>query len=551
MTPQNNPNFKIVCQVLLEMALKGEINDDKQLSSIKKKLSKQYKLSGIPKNADIIAMGNEAEQIKVRDMLQRKPVRTISGVAVIAAMTSPAPCPHGICTPCPGGPDSEFCSPQSYMGQEPSTMRAIQNEYHPYKIVSTRLKQLKNIGHDISKAELIVMGGTFSARSIDYQEWYTKSCIEAMNDFYSTEWRNEVDAIGKKVPYITLEDVQLVNETAKVRNTGVTFETRPDWISTEHVDRMLNLGATKVEIGVQSTYEFVLTRMKRGHTVAESVEANKILRDSALKVGFHMMPGLPGMNMERDIRNFKRLFDDPNFKPDYLKIYPTLVTEGTELHEMWKRGEYTALGDEDATELLAKIKSYIPKWVRLQRIQRDIPAQQIIAGVRKSNIRQLAHEKLLHNDGKCRCIRCREVGHNILKDRHPSVENIELTVESYDCCDGKEHFISFEDTTNDILIGFLRLRFPGSSHRSELHNCALVRELHVYGTAVSVGEGARNNDWQHRGYGSELIASAERISYEKGYSKIAIISGIGVREYYRKMGYQRDGAFMCKQLNEV
>ena len=549
MTTQDNPDFKKVCRIILEMALNGEITDDKQLSSIKKKLSKQYKLSGIPRNADIIVTGNDDEQIKVRAKLQRKPVRTISGVAVIAAMTSPAPCPHGVCTPCPGGPDSEFCSPQSYMGREPSTMRAIQNEYHPYKIVTTRLNQLKRIGHDVSKAELIVMGGTFSARSIDYQEWYTKSCLEAMNDFYGKEWRDEVNSIGKAVPYVTLEDVQRVNETARVRNTGITFETRPDWTSTEHVDRMLNLGATKVEIGVQSTYDFVLSRMKRGHTVSESIEANRILRDSALKVGFHMMPGLPGMDMERDIRNFKRLFDDPNFKPDYLKIYPTLVTEGTELHEMWKRGEYNALGDEDATELLAKIKSNIPKWVRLQRIQRDIPAQQIIAGVRKSNVRQLAHEKLLQDGGKCRCIRCREVGHNILRDKQPNAKNIELTVETYDCCDGKEYFISFEDTVQDILIGFLRLRFPGSTHRPELQNCALVRELHVYGAAVSVGDEAKNNDWQHRGYGSELVAYAEKISHDSGYHKIAIISGIGVREYYRKIGYQREGAFMCKQLN--
>jgi elongator complex protein 3 len=549
MTTQDNPYFNKVCRIILEMALNGEITDDKQLSSIKKNLAKQYKLSGIPRNADIIATGSDEEQIKVREALQRKPVRTISGVAVIAAMTSPAPCPHGKCIPCPGGPDSDFCSPQSYMGREPSTMRAIQNEYHPYKIVSTRLRQLKSIGHDVSKAELIVMGGTFSARSIDYQQWYTKSCLEAMNDFYGTEWRNEVEVIGKEVPYITLEEVHRSNETAKVRNTGITFETRPDWAGTEHVDRMLELGATKVEIGVQSTYDFVLSRMKRGHTVAESVEANQVLRDSGLKVGFHMMPGLPGMDRERDIRNFKRLFEDPRFKPDYLKIYPTLVTEGTELYDMWKREEFTALGDEDATDLMAEIKSYIPKWMRLQRIQRDIPAQQIMAGVRKSNLRQLAHEKLLQDGGKCRCIRCREVGHNVLKNREPDLDNIELTIEKYDCCQGHEYFIAFEDTVQDILIGFLRLRFPKLPHRSELQDAALVRELHVYGSTVSIGEKAKNNDWQHRGYGSELVACAERISQDAGYSKIAIVSGIGVREYYRKMGYYRDGPYMSKCLN--
>ncbi|WP_406659955.1 tRNA uridine(34) 5-carboxymethylaminomethyl modification radical SAM/GNAT enzyme Elp3 [Methanolobus sp. ZRKC3] len=549
MTTKEDPDFKRACREILEMVLNGEITDEAQLSSIKKKVSKHYKLPSMPRNADIMITGTDEEQKKARETLRRKPVRTISGVAVIAAMTSPAPCPHGICLPCPGGPDSEFCSPQSYMGREPSTMRAIQNEYDPYRIVSTRLKQLKMNGHDVSKAELIVMGGTFSARSIDYQEWYTKRCLEAMNDFYGTQWRDEAEPIGKELPYFTLEDVQQANETGKVRNTGITFETRPDWTGKEHVDRMLDLGATKVEIGVQSTYDFVLSRMKRGHTVADSVEANRMLRDSALKVGFHMMPGLPGMDRERDLRNFKRLFEDPRFKPDYLKIYPTLVTEGTELHKMWERGEYDALNDTDAVDLLAEVKSCIPKWVRLQRIQRDIPAQQILAGVRKSNVRQLAHEKLIHDGGKCRCIRCREVGHNVLKGKEPNVENVELTVEKYDCCEGEEYFIAFEDTLQDILIGFLRLRFPDKPHRPELQNTALVRELHVYGSAVAVGDEAKSNDWQHRGYGSELVACAERISYDSGYSKIAIISGIGVREYYRKIGYNREGAFMCKQLN--
>lgn len=543
-----DPDFHNACREILEMVMEKKITDAQQLNEAKKKLAKKYRLSCLPKNADIIISGNEEEQAKVREILRRKPVRTISGVAVIAAMTSPAPCPHGVCVPCPGGPNSEFNSPQSYMGREPSAMRAIQYEYDPYRIVSGRLEQLKQIGHEVKKAELIVMGGTFSARSIDYQEWYTKRCLEAMNDFYGTQWRQEVRTIGKQVPYVTLEDVQSMNETAQVRNTGITFETRPDWTSVEHVDRMLELGATKVEIGVQSTYDFVLSRMKRGHTMADSIEANRILRDSGLKVGFHMMPGLPGMDEEREIRNFRRLFSDPRFKPDYLKIYPTLVTEGTELNEMWARGEYKAISDDDAVELLAKIKSLVPKWVRMQRIQRDIPAQQILEGVRKSNIRQLAQERLSEHGGRCRCIRCREVGHNILQGKEPDIENIELTVESYDCCGGKEHFIAFEDTVQDILIGFIRLRFPHTPHRHELQNAALGRELHVYGSMVPVGDKAGSCDWQHRGYGAELVARAEEITHDAGYSKIAIISGVGVRGYYRRLGYERDEVYMSKNL---
>ncbi|AKB84271.1 tRNA uridine(34) 5-carboxymethylaminomethyl modification radical SAM/GNAT enzyme Elp3 [Methanococcoides methylutens] len=548
MTSETDDNFRAACRKLLDMVLEGKVSGNLELNEAKKAVSKEFRLSTLPKNPDIIMAGNDEEQKKVRDTLRRKPVRTISGVAVIAAMTSPCACPHGVCVPCPGGPNSTFNSPQSYMGREPATMRAMQYEYDPYRIVSGRLSQLKQIGHEVDKAELIVMGGTFSSRAIDYQEWFTKRCLEAMNDFSGTEWRDDVHLIGKDHPYVTVEDVQKANETAAIRNTGITFETRPDWTDQGHVDRMLELGATKVEIGVQSVYDFVLERMRRGHTVQETVESNRMLRDSALKVGFHMMPHLPGVDSARDLRGFKRLFTDSKFMPDYLKIYPTLVTEGTQLHEMWERGEYEALDDEAAVELLADIKAILPKWVRMQRIQRDIPSPQILAGVRKSNIRQLAKERLEARGGRCRCIRCREVGHNVLKGNEPDPGSIELTVDSYESCGGKEHFISFEDTTKDILIGFLRLRFPNSPHRYELQDSALVRELHVYGSMVPVGRGAAGADWQHRGYGAELLENAENISREAGYSKISIISGIGVREYYRKFGYYRDGVYMSKDL---
>lgn len=548
MKSEADENFRAACRKLLDMVLEGKVSDNLQLNEAKKAVSKEFRLSTLPKNPDIIMAGNDEEQKKVRDTLRRKPVRTISGVAVIAAMTSPCACPHGVCVPCPGGPNSTFNSPQSYMGREPATMRAMQYEYDPYRIVSGRLSQLKQIGHEVDKAELIVMGGTFSARAIDYQEWFTKRCLEAMNDFSGTMWRDDVHFIGKAHPYVTVEEVQKANETAAIRNTGITFETRPDWTDQGHVDRMLELGATKVEIGVQSVYDFVLERMRRGHTVQDTVESNRMLRDSALKVGFHMMPHLPGMDSARDLRGFKKLFKDSRFMPDYLKIYPTLVTEGTQLHEMWEKGEYEALDDDAAVDLLADIKAILPKWVRMQRIQRDIPSPQILAGVRKSNIRQLAKERLEARGGRCRCIRCREVGHNVLKGNEPDSDSIELTVDTYDSCGGKEHFISFEDTTKDILIGFLRLRFPNSPHRYELEGAAVVRELHVYGSMVPVGRGASGADWQHRGYGAELLENAEAISRQAGYSKICIISGIGVREYYRKFGYCRDGVYMSKKL---
>ncbi|AKB27455.1 histone acetyltransferase, ELP3 family [Methanosarcina siciliae T4/M] len=541
-------DYKRACRNTLEKVLVGEIKNEDQLNKVKKDVSKLYHLASLPRNGDIIMQGTPEEQAVIKEFLRRKPVRTISGVAVIAVMTSPAPCPHGVCLPCPGGPNSAFKSPQSYMGREPAAMRAIQHEFDPYTQVQSRLSQLKEIGHDVEKVELIVMGGTFSARSLDYQEWFSKRCLEAMNDFTGTEWRENAWRIGKASPYIPLEEAQKANEVADIRNVGITFETRPDWAAEEHVDEFLRLGGTKVELGVQSVYDFILTRMQRGHGVAEIVRANRILRDSAFKVGFHMMPHLPGADSELDLRGFKKLFEDPRFRPDYLKIYPTLVTEGTALYRMWEAGEYQALSDEEAAELVADIKAVLPKWVRLQRIQRDIPAHQIFAGVRKSNLRQLAEEKLREKGGKCRCIRCREVGHNSLKGGRINEKDIELTMETYEACNGTEYFIAFEDLSADVLIGFTRLRFPAAPHRRELQDSALIRELHVYGSMVPVGKGAKQKEWQHRGYGKELIEHAEIIASEAGYEKLAIISGIGAREYYRKLGYNLDGLYMAKTL---
>lgn len=552
MKEDRGKNYNKACREILEKVLEGGIETEAQLNKVKKDVSKAYQLSSLPRNGDIISQGTPGEQTIIKESLRRKPVRTISGVAVIAVMTSPAPCPHGVCIPCPGGPNSSFKSPQSYMGREPAAMRAIQHEFDPYSQVTSRLSQLKEIGHDVEKVELIVMGGTFSARNLDYQEWFTKRALEAMNDFTGKEWREKAWKIGKNLPciapYIPLEEVQKANETAEIRNVGITFETRPDWAKSEHVDEFLKLGGTKVELGVQSVYDFVLSRMQRGHGVAEIIRANQVLRDSAFKVGFHMMPHLPGADSELDLRGFKKLFEDSRFKPDYLKIYPTLVTEGTPLYKLWESGKYQALADEEAAELVAEIKAILPKWVRLQRIQRDIPAHQIFAGVRKSNLRQLAEEKLREKGKKCRCIRCREVGHTGLKGRKVNAKDIELTVEAYEACKGKEHFIAFEDLSADTLIGFTRLRFPAFPHRPELENTALIRELHVYGSIVPIGKGAKQTDWQHRGYGKELLEQAERIASEAGYQKLAVISGIGAREYYRKSGYFLDNVYMSKLL---
>jgi len=337
------------CVEIIEGILTGEVTRA-NLQAAKIAVARRYHLSSLLTNAQIYQTAQAPIRRDVVDVLQRKPMRTASGVAVIAVMTSPYPCPHGKCVPCPGGP--EFSVPQSYTGLEPATMRAIQHGFDPYRQVKARLNQLRQTGHCTEKAELIVMGGTFTARPSDYQEWFVRRCIQAMNDFPR--------ALGGSHE---LGQVFTANERASTRNVGITFETRPDFAKQHHVDGMLSLGTTKVELGVQSTSDRILATMERGHSVADAVEANRACRDSGLKVGFHIMPGLPGSDFDSDLKMFRDLFIDERFCPDYLKIYPTLVTKGTPLYDLWKRGEYNALDLRDAVELIAQVKAELPKWV--------------------------------------------------------------------------------------------------------------------------------------------------------------------------------------------
>jgi elongator complex protein 3 len=306
------------------------------------------------------------------------------------------------------------------------------------------------------------------------------------------------------------------------------------------------LGGTKVEVGVQTTYERINREMHRGHGIQASLDANRRLRDAAFKVGFHMMPGQPGMSKEMCLQDFRELFESTDWRPDYLKIYPTLVVRDTVTYDMWRRGEYDPLTNEEAAELVAEIKSMIPRYTRLQRVQRDIPADFIDAGVWKSNLRQLARKRMDDHGWTCECIRCREVGMN---DESP--DGVELDVLTYEVAGGTEHFISVEDFEQDLLVGFCRLRFPNDPVRDELEDAALVRELHVYGSQVGVGDeaAADSDDHQHRGYGRQLLERAERLAEEAGYGKLSVISGIGVRQYYReKLGYYQDGPYVSKRL---
>ena len=337
----------------------------------------------------------------------------------------------------------------------------------------------------------------------------------------------------------------------------MTFETRPDYCKEPHVDRMLKMGVTRVELGVQTIHNHIYEKIKRGHTVEDIIEANRILRDSGVKVAMHMMPGLfplerdePRIEQcpEKDLEMFKTIFTNDNFKPDMLKIYPCLVTDGSELHKLWKEGKYRPYSDEEAVDLIVQIKKILPKWVRTMRIQRDIPSTLIEDGVKKSNLGELVYNRLEEEEINCQCIRCREIGHKKTKEEY-TLDDYKLFEEDYIATNGKEYFLSIEDKNEESLAGFLRLRMPSEkAHREEINDTtAIVRELHVYGNMIKIGQKG-NNIGQHTGFGEKLLKRAEEISIDQNKEELLIISGIGARNYYRKFGYERKGPYMAKKL---
>ncbi|SCM57667.1 putative protein MJ1136 [Methanothermobacter wolfeii] len=536
-------NMRDACRLIIDDIISGKIKTGQDLERAKHRACREFKLKKFMSNSEILKYAEPDEKKLVEDILRKKPTRTISGVAVVAVMCQPHECPHGRCLYCPESDKA----PPSYTGEEPAALRARMHEFHPYRQVYSRLEQLHSIGHPVDKVELIVMGGTFPSHSLCYQEWFISKCLEAMVDFGS-----ELKDLKVTIPgyngYVKVDDAQKYNESSPVRCVGMTFETRPDYCREEDVDRMLGLGVTRVELGVQTIYNYIYQRIKRGHSVADVIESNRILRDSGIKVAMHLMPGLFS-DFERDLRIFRRIFNDPSFRPDMIKIYPCLVTRGSELYRMWEKGEYRPYSTEEAVDLIVEIKKMLPKWVRTMRIQRDIPSQLIVDGVRKSNLGELVYRRLEEEGFRCRCIRCREVGHLSRRGAEVDEESVTLMVEDYMATGGREFFLSQEDPVNDVLVGFLRLRFPSErAHRPEVDSrTALVRELHVYGSMIPIGE-QRETVGQHRGYGEELLSEAEEISRENGMDRILVTSGIGAREYYRKFGYEREGPYMAKRL---
>ena len=542
-----------------------EFKSRREFEKFRNSIVKEYKgeifhnLYFIRAYNDLLKEGKIQPNRSLLSLIQKRGVRTMSGVAPVTVLTKPFPCP-GRCVYCP----TDVRMPKSYLPSQPAAQRAFRQQFNPYTQVFVRLKALHMTGHEVSKVELRVIGGTWSSYPKRYQKWFLKQCLMAMNEFHKqigkadnvedlTVKQEVVSKYGvEEINTVILkplgkgsarwEDVVRENETAEVRCIGINVETRPDFISEREIARLRMLGVTKIELGVQTTDDRVQELTKRGHDLASVRQATRLLKDAGFKVSYHMMPNLPGSSIELDKRMIRDLFATEEYQPDYLKIYPCMVVEQTELFKDYLAGRFKPYDDATLEEVLLEQMRAVPEWCRIDRVARDIPAPDIAAGSKVSNIRQVLEKRLKDEGTPCRDIRSREIGDTDLNEK-----NISFVVREYAASGGRELFLSFEDVKNDKLVALLRLRLPKRTFLPELKGSALIREVHVYGRQISVGS-KEEGEKQHVGWGTQLMMKAEEIALEAGFKSLAVIAGIGTREYYRKKGYALKGTYMSKGL---
>ena len=448
----------------------------------------------------------------------RKPTKTISGVTPVAVMLPPRKCAHGTCLYCPN-----LNMPQSYTPKSPAVMRAMALGYDAYKQVRARIEAFKIMNHPTGKIELIVMGGTFLSYPIKFQYKFIKDCYDALNSKKSEN----------------LKDAKKLNEKARHRCVALCIETRPDVCSEKDIKRMLEFGCTRVELGVQAIDDRIYKIVNRGHIVKDVIEATQRLKDSGFKVGNHIMPGLPGSSIKNDLRMFKQLFSDERFKPDQLKIYPCQVIKGSGLEKLYLKKKYQPYSEKEIKKLIVRMLMIVPEYCRVMRIMREIHPDYLVAGTTRIDLRKDIEKEIRKKGVKLNEIRFREIGFARTDDYNICIKKID-----YGTSNGKEIFLQAVNKEN-VLFGLLRLRFPCKPFIKQLKDCAIVRELHVYGKAVELG---REGEIQHTGIGKSLMQEAERISIKNGFKKTAVISGVGAREYYRKLGYELEGEYMVKKL---
>lgn len=475
---------------------------------------------------ELTAQGVIPFERELFERLRMKPTRTISGVAPVAVLTGPYPCPAD-CIFCP---DAKGV-PRSYLPDEPAVQRAMRARFDPYKSTQARMETLASMGHPVDKIELLIIGATWSAYPKKYQEWYVRRCLDAMNG-------------GD--PAKTLEEAQVRNETALHRNVGMVIETRPDYVDMAEVRRLRWLGMTKIQLGAQSTDDNILKLNRRDHTVEDTRRAVRLLRLAGFKLHLHWMPNLYGATPESDVRDYENLWTDVALRPDELKVYPCMLIEGTELYRLWEKGEYRPYTDEELIETLAQAKRFTPPYCRINRVIRDIPAQYIAAGSTQSNLRVVVQQEMKRRGWECNCIRCREV-------RNDKIQLDTLRIEDYvyETDATTEHFLQYV-TPGGKLAGFLRLSLPHADVPREeilpeLHGSAMVRELHIYGPAIELGTNDAGKV-QHSGLGRRLSEHATQIARNAGFKRLAVISALGTREYYRKLGFELDELYMLKGI---
>lgn len=472
---------------------------------------------------ELVASGVWAEDPTLLARIRLKPMRTLSGVSVVTVLTKPYPCP-GECVFCP----TDVRMPKSYLPDEPGAMRALQHDFNPYDQVRSRLDALEAVGHPTDKIELLILGGTWSSYTREYQEEFVLRMFDALNGARSN----------------TIVDAQLLNETTAHRAVGLAVETRPDSVDNDELAWLRYLGVTKVQIGAQSFDDHILELNKRGHTAAETRRASDLLRAAGFKLVLHWMPNLLGATLPGDRADFAKLWE--GYCPDELKIYPTQLLENAELYLNWQRGEYHPYSTEELVDLLADLKAGIPEYCRVNRVIRDIPSTNVVEGNKRTSLRMDVLEVMKTRGTRCRCIRCREV-----RDRDVDVANLELRDLTYSAGHAEEHFLAFV-TPEDRLAGFLRLSLPGATSPgtglADIEGAALVREVHVFGQSLEVGE-EQSGAAQHVGLGTRLLLHAEETARAAGYARMAVIAAVGTRGYYAGRGYQMGNTYMVKDLS--
>lgn len=470
----------------------------------------------------LLETGEWKEDAGLLQRIRMKPVRTLSGVTTVTVLTKPYPCP-GKCIFCP----DDVRMPKSYLPDEPGARRGLDHNFDPYAQVHSRLEALEAVGHPTQKIELLILGGTWSAYRKDYQAWFIKRCFDALNG----------------VELATLEEAQRYNETAHHRSVGLVIETRPDHVNLNEMRRLRFFGVTKIQMGIQSLDDRVLELNRRGHSVAEARRAVQLVRAAGFKIVLHWMPNLLGATPASDRSDFKRLWDE--LCPDEIKIYPTQLLENTELYDRWLAGEYQPYSTHELVDLIADVKTTIPRYCRVNRVIRDIPSTYVVEGNKRTSLRQDVQSEMRRRGTTCQCIRCREV-----RGTKVDLAKMRLDDLAYSAGAFTEHFLSFV-TDDDRIAGFLRLSLPGPASPEtgiqDLESAAIIREVHIYGQSIQLGEdGARGV--QHQGLGTRLIHEAVAIAREHGYSRLAVISAIGTRRYYRRLGFRSGELYMIKDL---